>query len=363
MNLKIADINIQINPIYASELNPLFLPYSTKETPKYIIDCQMVEYINPITSEPFMQQKNRYFYHVGTETILQVKHQSGLIKYQIKTNADITHQEILFVESLNQSKSDIAYILISMCFLEVSNKEGYLALHASSLVLHEEVVLFSAPSKTGKSTHVGYYLDEFKHASTLNDDKPIIKNGRVYGTPFSGKTMKNLNQNYPLKAIVFIHQDKIDNVQTIDEDKSIKYIFTNMLRPNQKEVWDDLALIINQLLKFPLFEAGLTHHHDSIFTTYYHLYKEHVMKLKPGFTLKEIGSKTMVIPINEEALNFNGIITLNKSAKCLFEALSEEQTLDSLIELLLDRYEIDEFNARKDVIQFIEILKEKKLLI
>ena len=363
MNLKIAEINVQINPIYETDLNPLFLPYITHEPPKYYINCHMVSHINPIVEDPHATEKNRFFYKIDNDTILQVKHQNGHIKYQIKTSADLLHQEILFVEHLNQTKSDIAYILISMCFLEISNKEGYLALHASALVLNQEVVLFSAPSKTGKSTHVGYYLDAFKHAFILNDDKPIIKDGIVYGTPFSGKTMRNLNAHFPLKTIIFIYQDNIDSVFRLDEDKAINHLLKNMLRPSQKDVWDNMVNIINHLLKIPLYEAGLRNHQDSIYVTYYHVYKEQTMKLKPGFMLKEIGSKSMVIPVDEEALNFNGILTLNKSAVHLFNVLAEEQTLDTLIQTLLDRYDIDEITARKDVIEFVEILKEKKLLI
>lgn len=86
------------------------------------------------------------------------------------------------------------------------------------------------------------------------------------------------------------------------------------------------------------------------------------MKIKPGFIIKTIGLRYMVLPIDAQALHFNGIMTLNKSGKRLFEALETEQTLESLTQLLMDHYEVSFEDARKDVIQFVETLKEKDLL-
>lgn len=363
MHVLIADIKIEIKAIYQSDLEPLFLPYQKNLTPEFFIHSKLVDEIKPIEKPSFMQEKSRRFYKDNENTILQVHHQNGLVKYQIKTSEDLTHQEILFVDHLNQTKSDMAYILISMCFLEIAALKGYLALHASALILNKEALLFSAPSKTGKSTHVGFYLDTFKHALILNDDKPLIKDGYVYGTPFSGKTFKNFNDKYPLKAIIFIYQNKHLKVTRLNEDKAITYILKNMLRPSKSNIWDKMTPVINALLGYPLYEAGLTLDKNSIYETYYHIYKESMMKLKEGFTLKEIGSKTMVIPVDENALTFNGILTINKSAKLLFESLKEEQTIDSLTMVLTASYEIDIDTARKDVITFIETLKSKDLLV
>lgn len=363
MYLTIAGIHIEINTIYRSDLEPLFLPYQSDHKPDYKIDCLLIDSIKRIEDEHFMSDKNRYFYQIGDETVLQVLNNEGLVKYQIKHTKDYKVQEILFVDGLNKTKSDMAYILISMCFLEVSNREGFLALHASAIILNHEAILFSAPSKTGKSTHVNHYIETFKDVLILNDDKPLIKNGFVYGSPFSGKTFKNINAKYPLKAICFIHQAPKTSVYPIDEDKAIKQILKNMLRPSDKHTWDNLVLIINELLTYPIYEAGLTIDKSSVYETYYHIYKEQTMKLKTGFTLKEIGSKTIIVPVDENALTFNGILTINKSARVLFEALFTEQTIESLTNLLLDKYDIDPATAKKDVITFVDILKEKDLLL
>ncbi len=120
---------------------------------------------------------------------------------------------------------------------------------------------------------------------------------------------------------------------------------------------------INALLNSSKFyQASLTLNPNSVYMTYYEPNKETPMKIKPGFIIKTIGLRFMVLPIDAQALHFNGIMTLNKSGKLLFEALEKEQTLESLVKLLMDHYEVSFEDARKDVIKFIDSLKEKDLL-
>ncbi|PKK87358.1 MAG: hypothetical protein CVV63_01310 [Tenericutes bacterium HGW-Tenericutes-8] len=361
-NYDIAGIKVKIESDYIHHFEALFKPYLTALKHTYTIHQTHVSEIKALTDTPIMQAGNRYFFKKDGLNILQVHHQSGQVKFQISHDDNHLNQHILFVEALNQTKQDMVYILLSMAFMEIALKAGFLPLHASSLLNQDEVILFSAPSKTGKSTHVNYYLNTFPHMQNLNDDKPLIKDGFVYGTPFSGKNMLNLNAKHKLKAVVFIHQGDTNTIHKLDEDKAINQILKNMLRPSDETTWDHLIPIINQLLKQPLYEAYLKNEQQSIYITYQGIYQEDTMKLKAGFTLKEIGSKTMVIPVGEKALNFNGVMTLNNSGKLLFEALKTEQTIESLKALLMAQYDVAEDVALKDVITFIETLKEKDVL-
>lgn len=86
------------------------------------------------------------------------------------------------------------------------------------------------------------------------------------------------------------------------------------------------------------------------------------MKIKKGFVLKEVAKEYIVVPIGSEAINFNGMLTLNKSAKRLFEALSEDKTVDDLVKVLTDFYDINVEQALVDVNAFIQILESKNML-
>lgn len=86
------------------------------------------------------------------------------------------------------------------------------------------------------------------------------------------------------------------------------------------------------------------------------------MKIKEGFMLKNVAGKHIVVPVGEEAVNFNGLITLNSSGKMLFEALQRDVEMIQLVQLMLVKYDIDEETAKNDVNAFVNKLKSKGII-
>jgi hypothetical protein len=86
------------------------------------------------------------------------------------------------------------------------------------------------------------------------------------------------------------------------------------------------------------------------------------MKVKKEFILKSIANQYVVVPVGNEAVNFNGMLTLNKTAKLLYEALAEEKSVEDLVLVLTDTYDISEEFARRDVLEFIKTLESKNVL-
>lgn len=86
------------------------------------------------------------------------------------------------------------------------------------------------------------------------------------------------------------------------------------------------------------------------------------MKIKEGFSLKEVAGKTIIVASGEQALNFNKIIHINYSGKILFEALMVNRTEQELVDILLDKYDVDEATARKDVKVFLQVLKLNNII-
>lgn len=87
------------------------------------------------------------------------------------------------------------------------------------------------------------------------------------------------------------------------------------------------------------------------------------MRIKPGYEIKVVSDRYLVIPSKGSSLNFSGVITLNNSGKLLFEALQAEQTINQLVKVLTDVYDVDDEKALQDVLQFIAILQEHNLLV
>jgi len=74
------------------------------------------------------------------------------------------------------------------------------------------------------------------------------------------------------------------------------------------------------------------------------------MKIKQDYLLKTIGNETIIVPVRDEAVRFNGVITVNKTAAFLFQLLQENEYSEvELISSLLEKYDVDETRAKKDV--------------
>jgi hypothetical protein len=87
------------------------------------------------------------------------------------------------------------------------------------------------------------------------------------------------------------------------------------------------------------------------------------MKIKKDYVIKQIGKELVIVPIKDEAIRFNGIITVNKTGAFLFEQLQKDDlTEEQLVERVLDNYDAEEKIVRKDIFDFIKICQEHLLI-
>lgn len=77
------------------------------------------------------------------------------------------------------------------------------------------------------------------------------------------------------------------------------------------------------------------------------------MKKNPDLIMRDIAGECVLIPTGEMAAKFNGMITLNASAKFIWEHMEEVSSCEELTALLLDAFEVDEETAARDVQGFI----------
>ena len=74
------------------------------------------------------------------------------------------------------------------------------------------------------------------------------------------------------------------------------------------------------------------------------------MKIKKGFQLQNVCGEHIIIPAGEENIDFSHIISLNPTAAYLWEKIAEkvEFTIEDMVQLLLDEYEVEEDVALED---------------
>ena len=86
------------------------------------------------------------------------------------------------------------------------------------------------------------------------------------------------------------------------------------------------------------------------------------MKLKDGIVTNSIDGENFAIATGKAAREFNGLIKNNPSAAFIFELLKTEQTEDSIVAAMLEKYDIDESTVRADVKELLKLLKSKNLI-
>jgi hypothetical protein len=130
----------------------------------------------------------------------------------------------------------------------ISNKiiqhNGFV-LHASSISHEGKGIVFTAPSRTGKSTHAALWK-KYYNASILNDDCPVIKieSGKaiVHGTPWSGSKNKAMQASSPLSAIVFLEQAGQNTIRELTNKEAIPMFLPRVFLPYQNPILMDTVM-------------------------------------------------------------------------------------------------------------------------
>lgn len=87
------------------------------------------------------------------------------------------------------------------------------------------------------------------------------------------------------------------------------------------------------------------------------------MHVISGFIVRQIAGETIAIPAGPAARELSGLLALGGSGQFLFNLLQTEQTEDSLVQAVLETYEIDEATVRADIAEFLEILRSNGVLV
>jgi hypothetical protein len=87
------------------------------------------------------------------------------------------------------------------------------------------------------------------------------------------------------------------------------------------------------------------------------------MKVKSGFILRDVAGKTMVVATGELSKSFHALITMNDSAKFMWQCLENDTTVDEIVAKVVSAYEgVDEQIVKNDVNAFVEKLQNAGVL-
>lgn len=86
------------------------------------------------------------------------------------------------------------------------------------------------------------------------------------------------------------------------------------------------------------------------------------MKLNKDILLGNIDGRDFAIATGELSKTFNGIINNNPSANFIFNLLKTEQTEDSIVQAMLEKYDAPEEVIRADVRELLDVIRKAGIL-
>ncbi len=82
------------------------------------------------------------------------------------------------------------------------------------------------------------------------------------------------------------------------------------------------------------------------------------MEIKKQVVLRTVAGESMLIPVGETVLSYNGIFMLTQSGRLLWEQIVNGANESDLVATLIKEYEIDEKTAVDDTKDFLNSLAE-----
>ena len=86
------------------------------------------------------------------------------------------------------------------------------------------------------------------------------------------------------------------------------------------------------------------------------------MKIKDGYILREVAGSNIIVAVGDEAVNFDGIKTLNETGAFLWKQIEEGKDEAEVVDALVLEYDVDEETAKADVAEFVNLLINNGLI-
>lgn len=86
------------------------------------------------------------------------------------------------------------------------------------------------------------------------------------------------------------------------------------------------------------------------------------MVIKKEFVLRDIAGDYVLVPIGKAANEFQGLFPLSESGAKIWNMLPDAENEDIIIDNLLKEYDVDRETLKNDVTEFLNTLREFKII-
>lgn len=197
----------------------------------------------------------------------------------------VTPEDILYEKRVNAREAQIEGIPVEdypdsyLETLAVYRKIATNMLDFDTFLMHGAVVavgdkawLFTAPSGTGKTTHINLWLKNIPGSYVVNGDKPLIHIGdecTVYGTPWAGKEGMNRNMGVKLCGIVVLNRGLKNHIEKVPMNQILPVLIQQSYRPKTRVELEKTLSLLNRLgRKIPMYQLYCNMNDEAALTAY-----------------------------------------------------------------------------------------------
>lgn len=145
-------------------------------------------------------------------------------------------------------------------------------MHGAVVAEGDKAWLFTAPSGTGKTTHINLWLKNIPGSYVVNGDKPLIHVGdecTVYGTPWAGKERMNRNVGVKLCGIVVLNRGLENHIEKVPMTQILPVLIQQSYRPKTKPELEKTLLLLSRLgRKIPMYQLYCNMNDEAALASY-----------------------------------------------------------------------------------------------
>ena len=146
---------------------------------------------------------------------------------------------------------------------------GSAVFHGAAISYQGKAYLFTAPSGTGKSTHIRLWQRYLgKPVGIINGDKPILSFSdsgiTVCGTPYAGKEGWQANVQLPLGGICILSQSPKNTIVPLSPSECMLPLLQQIYRPEDRAAMAKTLTFVDQLCRQPIYHLACSISEDAV---------------------------------------------------------------------------------------------------
>jgi len=130
---------------------------------------------------------------------------------------------------------------------------GAVQFHGAAVAVDGKAYLFTAPSGTGKSTHIRLWKQVYgDRVEIVNGDKPMIRvrggTVEVCSTPWAGKEGWQRNAVVPMGGICLLRRGQINRIHRVSPGEYLEFLMNQVYLPRDGEALRATLTLLDQIL-------------------------------------------------------------------------------------------------------------------